>query len=118
MLDSGTTWRRRFEALPPEARAVRRWTAAHVDTGLHPDAPLIAHELFVVVMSGGSDAVEMTLSTAAARLRIIAAGGVTLPVRLTHGPAANLASRLAYRSDPTPDGLGVWALLDTEEHES
>jgi hypothetical protein len=108
----GTTWRRAFEAHPSRARAVRSWI---IDRVTHPDAPLVGHELFVIVLQGRSPAVEMTLSTAGGRIRITALGDTSLRLHHTHGPGATLASAFARQYGVDADARGVWAHLAAEE---
>ncbi|WP_425244864.1 hypothetical protein [Streptomyces sp. NEAU-NA10] len=108
MPESGHTWRKPFKAEPIEARHVRLWTAGRVT---HPDAPLIASELFVAVLASGAAAVEMTLSTAGARIRITAQGSDPLPVISSHGPGWALISGLAHTTGLTTDERGLWAQL-------
>jgi len=109
---AGITWRRVFTPHPSEARAVRSWITGRVT---HPDAPLVGHELFVIVLQGQPAGVEMTLSTAGDRVRITALGDIPLRLHHTHGPGATLASALACRYGVTADARGVWAHLATEE---
>ncbi|MCI3272158.1 hypothetical protein [Streptomyces cylindrosporus] len=77
----------------------------------HPDAPLIAHELFVAILKSGAPVVDMTLSTAGPRLRITAQGPEPLPVIYSHGPGWALISGLSHLSGLTTDECGLWAQL-------
>ncbi|MFD5796351.1 hypothetical protein ACFWIO_23035 [Streptomyces diastatochromogenes] len=79
----------------------------------HPDAPLIANELFVAVLSSGAAAVDMTLSTAGSRIRIIATGPHPLPLTSSHGPGWALVSGLADLTGLSTDECGLWAQLGT-----
>ena len=89
MPELGHTWRKPFKAEPIEARHVRLWTAGRVK---HPDAPLIAHELYVAVLQSGAPVVEMGIWTAGNRLRITADGPDPLP--LLEQSRARLADHL------------------------
>ncbi|MFJ4785523.1 hypothetical protein [Streptomyces sp. NPDC088794] len=111
MPESGHTWRKAFKGEPIEASHVRLWTIGRVK---HPDAPLIANELYVAVLASGSPVVEMTLSTAGNRLRITAEGAEPLPLISSHGPAWTLVNGLAQRTGVTTDECGLWALLGSE----
>lgn len=108
MPESGQTWQKVFKGEPIEARHVRLWTAGRV---LHPDAPLIAHELYLAVLGAGAPVVEMTLSTAGARIRITARGPDPLPVGASHGPGWRIIAGLATLAGITTDECGVWAQL-------
>jgi hypothetical protein len=108
MPESGQTWQKSFKAEPIEASHVRLWTAGRVP---HPDAPLIAHELYVAVLSSGAPTVEMTLSTADTRIRITAEGPDPLPLRYSHGPGWAIVTGLSARTGLTTDERGVWAQL-------
>ncbi|MEU6098655.1 hypothetical protein [Streptomyces sp. NPDC047079] len=79
----------------------------------HPDAPLIADELFVAVLGAGAPAIEMTLSTAGSRIRITAQGTDPLPLIYSHGPGWTLVNGLTDRAGMTTDESGLWAQLGT-----
>jgi hypothetical protein len=111
MPESGHTWQKAFKAEPIEAAHVRLWTAGRVK---HPDAPHIAHELYVAVLGSGSPAVEMTLSTAGNRIRIAAEGQAPLPLINSHGPGWQIICGLADLTGLTADEHGVWAQLGTK----
>lgn len=108
MPESGHTWQKAFKAVPIEAPHVRLWTAGRVK---HPDAPLIANELFVSVLGSGADVVEMTLSTAGTRIRITARGPEQIPLLYSHGPGWLIVSGLTHHSGMTTDECGLWAQL-------
>jgi hypothetical protein len=108
MPESGHTWRKAFKGEPREAAHVRLWTAGRVS---HPDAPLIADELYVAVLGSGAPAVEMTLSTAGSRIRITAEGPDPLSLLHSHGPGWRIVAGLADRHGLTTDERGVWAQL-------
>ncbi|GGU42981.1 hypothetical protein [Streptomyces violascens] len=111
MPESGHTWRKAFKGLPEEARTVRVWTAGRLG---HPDAPLIANELFTAVLGAGPDSIEMTLSTAGTRIRIAADGSVQLSFLQTRGPGAILVGQLSASSGVSEDGQTLWALFEGE----
>ncbi|MGV9344277.1 hypothetical protein ACWDSD_05595 [Streptomyces spiralis] len=77
----------------------------------HPDAPLLADELYVVVLGSGATVIDMTLSTAGARIRITAQGPDPLPLIHSHGPGWAIISGLADRAGLTTDECGLWAQL-------
>ncbi|CAL9475954.1 hypothetical protein SUDANB6_02936 [Streptomyces sp. enrichment culture] len=110
MPETGHTWRKTFKAEPIEAAHVRLWTASRVT---HPDAPLIAHELYTAVLGSGAPTVEMTLSTADTRIRITAEGPDPLPLRYSHGPGWAIVSGLATLTGLTTDACGLWARIGT-----
>lgn len=110
MPESGHTWQKAFKGEPIEAAHVRLWTAGRV---MHPDAPLIANELFVAVLSSSATAVEMTLSTAGTRIRITATGPDPLPLTSSHGPGWTILSRLADHTGLSTDERSLWAQLGT-----
>ncbi|AKN71217.1 hypothetical protein QR97_16650 [Streptomyces sp. PBH53] len=110
MPESGHTWQKAFKGEPIEAAHVRLWVAGRVQ---HPDAPLIANELFVAVLSSGAAAVEMTLSTSGSRIRIIATGPHPLPLTSSHGPGWTIVSGLANLTGMSTDETGLWAQLGT-----
>lgn len=111
MAETGQSWQRTFKALPEQARVVRRWVGARIT---HEDAPLVAHELFIALLATEPADVEMTLSTAGARVRITATGPIELPLRITHGPGHPIIAGLSVSSGITPDALGLWAQLTKE----
>lgn len=108
MPEEGRTWQKKFQGLPREAWAVRRWTAARVDS---EDVVLVAHELFVAVLGTRPDTVEMTLSTAGRRTKVTATGPRPMALRHSHGPGVTLIAGLARITGPTADARGVWAEL-------
>jgi hypothetical protein len=108
MPESGHAWQKAFKGEPVEAAHVRLWTAGRVH---HPDAPLLAHELYVAVLSSGAPVIEMTLSTAGTRIRITAQGQDPLPLLSSRGPAGTLITGLSHSAGLTTDELGIWALL-------
>lgn len=108
MPESGQTWQKPFKGLPIEATHVRLWTAGRVR---HPDAPQVAHELFVSLLGSGADVIEMTLSTAGNRIRITARGADRIPLLYSHGPGWLIVSGLAAQSGMTTDECGLWAQL-------
>lgn len=110
MPESGHTWRKAFKGEPIEAAHVRLWTAGRVK---HPDAPLIANELYVAVLGSGAPVVEMTLSTAGTRIRITAQGDDPLPLIHSHGPGREIVQAIAHMSGLTTDECGLWAQLGT-----
>ncbi|WP_405841643.1 hypothetical protein [Streptomyces sp. NBC_01518] len=111
MSESGHTWQKTFKAEPIEAAHVRLWTAGRVK---HPDAPLIADELYVAVLQSGAPVIDMTLSTAGSRIRITAAGTEPLPLIYSHGPGWNIVTGLASISGITTDECGLWAQLGAQ----
>ncbi|MDC2953406.1 hypothetical protein PO587_02930 [Streptomyces gilvifuscus] len=112
MSESGQSWRLEFKAHPAEARRVREWAATRL---VHPDAPQVAHELFVSVLASGTQTVRMTLSTAGSRTRLMAAGSVELSALQSHGPGYLIVSALSAQSGLNADGQGLWALLTTKD---
>ncbi|MEU9334333.1 hypothetical protein AB0D49_14415 [Streptomyces sp. NPDC048290] len=106
MSESGQTWQKAFKGEPIEAPHVRLWTAGRVK---HPDAPAVANELYVAVLSSGAPVIEMTLSTAGPRVRISAHGPDPLPLIARHGPGWVLVTGLADAAGHTDDERGVWA---------
>jgi hypothetical protein len=110
MPESGHTWQKAFKAEPIEAAHVRLWIRGRVR---HPDAPLLAHELYVAVLGSGAPAVEMTLSTAGTRIRITAEGPAPLPLINSHGPGWKLITGLASLAGLTTDECGLWAQIGT-----
>ncbi|MFJ4926799.1 hypothetical protein [Streptomyces sp. NPDC088736] len=109
MSETGQTWQRSFKALPVEATGVRDWTHSRIP---HPDAPLVAHELFVAVLHSGTDTVEVTLSTAGPRIRITATGTEALRSAQTHGPGWRLVAGLSQSTGITTDEHGLWAEME------
>ncbi|MFE4991445.1 hypothetical protein ACFRH4_08845 [Streptomyces mirabilis] len=112
MSESGQSWRREFKAHPAEARQVRRWVGNRLE---HPDAPQVANELFISVLSSGSPTVDMTLSTAGQRARMMAAGSVELKLHHSHGPGFHIVSGLSALSGLNTDGQGLWAQLTLKD---
>jgi hypothetical protein len=111
MPESGHTWQKAFKGVPIEAPHVRLWTAGRVK---HPDAPLIANELFVAVLGSGATTIEMTLSTAGSRIRITATGTEPIPLIYSHGPGWNIVSVLSHIGGLTTDEHGLWAQLGSQ----
>ncbi|MCX4622769.1 hypothetical protein [Streptomyces albogriseolus] len=109
MLESGRTWRKDFKGDAREAAHVRLWTTGRVT---HPDAPTVANELYIGVLSSGSPAIEMTLSTAGTRIRITAKGSSSLLLHHSHGPGWRIVTGLSTEAGLTTDGRGVWALME------
>ena len=112
MSETGQSWRLEFKAHPSEARQVREWVASRL---MHPCAAQVAHELFVSVLATGTEAIEMTLSTAGLRMRIMAAGSVELSVLHSHGPGFQIVSALSAQCGVNADGQGLWALLSIKD---
>lgn len=112
MPETGHTWQKAFKGESIEAAHVRLWTSGRVK---HPDAPLIANELFVAVLSSGATAVDMTLSTAGSRTRITATGPQPLPLTSSHGPGWAIVSGLATLTGLATDECGLWAQLGTDQ---
>jgi hypothetical protein len=110
MPESGHTWQKAFKGEAVEAAHVRLWVAGRMH---HPDAPLIANELFVAVLGSGATAVEMTVSTAGSRIRIVATGPHPLPLTSSHGPGWAVVSGLAHSTGLSTDECGLWAQLGT-----
>lgn len=108
MPEWGHTWQKAFKGEPIEAAHVRLWTAGRVQ---HPDAPLIANELFVAVLTSGATAIEMTLSTAGTRIRIVATGPDPLPLTSSYGPGRKLLAGLATLTGLSTDECSLWAQL-------
>lgn len=106
---TGTTYGRRFRGLPVEAAEVRAWVAKRAT---HPDAPAVAHELFLAVLASGADVVEVTVSTADVRLRITATGPAPLPDRHSHGPGWRIVAGLSRKTGVTTDECGMWAQME------
>lgn len=109
MPETGSTWRRPFKGNAVEASEVRTWTKLRTD---HPDAPTVANELFVAVLSSGADIIEVTLSTADTRIRITATGPAPLALRHSHGPGWRIVAGLSRSTGVTTDELGLWAQLE------
>ncbi|MDX2845231.1 hypothetical protein PV377_41035 [Streptomyces ipomoeae] len=112
MPETGTSWKRAFKGTPIEASEVRAWTRTRAP---HPDAALIANELFAAILASGADLIEMTISTAGTRTRITATGPDPLPLRHSHGPGWRIVAGLAHITGITPDETGLWAQMP-EEH--
>jgi hypothetical protein len=111
MSETGTTYRRPFKGLAIEAAEVRAWTRRRSN---HPDAPTVAHELFVAILNSGAEVIDMQLSTAGSRLRITATGPASLPLRHSHGPGWGIVHGLSRQTGVTADERGLWAQLDEE----
>lgn len=111
MSETGSTYRRPFKGLAIEAAEVRAWTRLRAD---HPEAPTVAHELFVAVLASGADTIEMQLSTADTRLRITATGQDPLPVRHSHGPGWRIVAGLSRATGLTTDERGLWAQMEMD----
>ncbi|MFF8447860.1 hypothetical protein ACF06Q_09185 [Streptomyces leeuwenhoekii] len=110
MPETGQTWQRTFKGEPIEAAHVRSWTRGRVD---HPEAPLVADELFTAVLSSGAPVIDMTLSTAGTRIRITAQGPDPLPLISSHGPGWALITGLSHHAGLTTDECGLWAQIGT-----
>lgn len=110
MPESGHTWQKPFKGEPIEAAHVRLWTAGRVK---HPDAPLIASELYTAVLGSGAPVVDMEISTAGTRIRITARGTDPLPILYSNGPGWSLVTSLAHLAGLTTDECGLWAQLGT-----
>lgn len=108
MPESGHTWRKAFKGEPIEAAHVRLWTAGRVR---HPDAPFLAHELYIAVLGSGAPVIQMEISTAGNRIRLKAEGPDPLPLINSHGPGWQIISGLASGTGLTSDECGLWALL-------
>ncbi|CAM5621481.1 hypothetical protein [Streptomyces aurantiogriseus] len=111
MSEAGTTYRRPFKGLAIEAAEVRAWTRLRTD---HPDAPAVAHELFIAILASGADTIEVTLSTAGTRLRITATGPAPLPLRHSHGPGWRIIAELSRQTGVTTDECGLWAQMEAD----
>ncbi|MGW4547374.1 hypothetical protein ACWEN4_13450 [Streptomyces violaceorubidus] len=109
MPESGHTWQKAFKGESIQAPHVRLWIRGRVE---HPDAPLIADELFVAVLGSGASVVEMTLSTAGARIRITAEGPDPLPLINSHGPGWSIFTGLCSRAGFMTDERGLWGQLE------
>lgn len=112
MPESGRTWQKAFKGEPIEAAHVRLWTAGRVK---HPDAPLIANELYIAVLSSGAPVVDMTLSTADSRIRIKAEGPDPLPLIHSHGPGWRIVTALCTNAGLTTDECGLWGQLGAQQ---
>ncbi|MFE9935832.1 hypothetical protein [Streptomyces hirsutus] len=110
MPESDHTWRKSFKGQPIEAAHVRLWTAGRVK---HPDAPLIANELYIAVLGSGAPVIDVTLSTAGPRIRITAEGPAPLPLLQSHGAGWAIVSGLATHTGLTTDERGLWAQVGT-----
>ncbi|MFC7983789.1 hypothetical protein [Streptomyces sp. NPDC057336] len=108
MPESGHTWQKAFKGAPAEAAHVRLWARGRVQ---HPDAPLIADELFVAVLGSGATVIDMAISTAGTRIRITAEGPDPLPLIHSHGPGWSILNGLCQRTGLTTDETGLWAQL-------
>lgn len=112
MPETGQSWQRAFPAEAEQAHAARAWVTTHTS---HEDAPLIAGELFIAVLTVLPATVQMTISTAGPRSRITAAGDTPLPLRSLHGPGRSIIVGLAGHIGASPDDCGVWAELPWEQ---
>lgn len=93
-----------FKGEPIEAAHVRLWTAGRVK---HPDAPLIANELYVAILGAGTPVVDMEISTAGPRIRITARGTDPLPILYSHGPGWQIVNGLGRVAAAAPAGIPV-----------
>ncbi|QJT04335.1 hypothetical protein G9272_31960 [Streptomyces asoensis] len=109
MPESGHTWRLNFKGHAADASAVRAWVRERVH---HPDAPPVAHELFVALLGSGADIITLELSTAGPRLRITASGPAPLPARHSHGPGWRIIAGLSQQTGLTTDECGLWAQME------
>ncbi|MER6112446.1 hypothetical protein [Streptomyces hirsutus] len=75
----------------------------------------MANELFISLLSSGSAAIVMTLSTAGPRARVTAAGSVELKLHHSHGPGFHIVSGLSALSGVNTDGQGLWAQLTLKD---
>ncbi|WP_415947278.1 hypothetical protein [Streptomyces sp. KLOTTS4A1] len=80
----------------------------------HPDAPLVANELYVAILGSGAPVVDMQISTAGRRVRITACGADPLSVLYSNGPGWALVVGLAHASGLTTDKRGLWAQLGAQ----
>ncbi|MGW8353059.1 hypothetical protein [Streptomyces wedmorensis] len=85
---------------------MRAWTASHV---AQPDAPLVAHELFVGCLAARPDSIEMILSTAGDRIRITARGPEPLTALCSHGPGLAIVRGFSSARGLADDGKALWA---------
>lgn len=111
MPESGHTWQKAFKGEPIEAAHVRLWTAGRVK---HPDAPLIANELYIAILGSGAPVVDMTLSTAESRIRITAEGPGPLPLIHSRGPGWQIVTALCTTAGLTTDERGLWGQLGAQ----
>lgn len=112
MPETGQTWQRRFAAQAEQAGEVRTWVGARLS---HEDAQVLANELFIAVMAARPGSVQMTVSTADTRARIIATGDDPLPITSVHGPGRSILRALATVHGTTPDECGLWAEVTQEQ---
>lgn len=108
----GQSWQRAFPAEAAQAHAAREWVSTH--TG-HPDARQIVGELYLAVLAVHPAAVQMTLSTAGPRTRIVAGADRPLPLHAIRGAGHSIIAALATAHGTTMDDCGVWAELPWEE---
>lgn len=87
---------------------MRYWTHSRIP---HPDAPAVADELFIAVLTTEPTAVEVTLSTAGHRVRITAHGATRPLPRQADDAGRRIVAALSARSGTTPDARGLWAEL-------
>lgn len=111
MSEAGQSWRRAFAPVPASAPLLRRWARGYVT---HPDAPLVADELFVGVLAANPVVVEVTLSTADVRVRITARGAARPLQRHADDTSRRIVAALSIRTGMTPDTCGLWAELSRE----
>jgi len=109
--ESGRSWTRAFKGHAVEAAHVRHWIRERAS---HPDAPQVAHELFVAVLGAGPEVIEMTISTAGPRLKLTATGTDPLPLLHSHGPGWRIIHGLACTHGQTDDKHGLWAQLEDQ----
>lgn len=111
MPESGQSWQRRFPADAAQAQAVRTWVGSHVT---HEDAPLLATELFVAVLTTRPPGIQMTASTAGPRIRIAATGTEVLPLHSVRGAGLSIIRGFSTCHGTTPDDHGLWAEVTQE----
>ena len=107
----GQSWQRAFPAEAIQAHAARAWVRAHTT---HPDAAQITGELFLAVLVARPGHVQMTLSTAGPRSRILAGADRPLPLHAIRGAGRAIVAALAIAHGTTVDDCAVWAELPWE----
>jgi hypothetical protein len=107
----GQSWQRAFPADAIQSRAARAWASTH--TG-HPDAAQLAGELFLAVLATHPASVQMTVSTAGPRCRILAGADRRLPLHAIRGAGSAIVAALSVAHGTTVDDCGVWAELPWE----
>lgn len=107
----GQSWQQAFPAEAAQARAARAWV--HTHTG-HADAQQVAGELFLAALAAHPAAVQMTVSTAGPRTRIVASADRPLPLHAIRGPGRSIVAALAVVHGSSVDDCGVWAELPWE----